>query len=93
MTQVKLMNEYGVDFPLWVDGFSAGEAPFADLPDDLRDRLRAWARGFDENFNAFEGWGSSESREAHVREAQLLLAAVRDALGPDVDVVLDLWEA
>lgn len=93
MTQVKLMNEYGVDFPLWVDGLSAGEAPFENLPEDLRSRLRSWARAFDENFNAFTGWGSTESKDTHVREAQLLLAAVRDALGPDCDVVLDLWEA
>jgi L-alanine-DL-glutamate epimerase-like enolase superfamily enzyme len=93
MIRVKLMNEYGVDFPLWIDGFSEGEAPFSDLPEAVRERLRAWARGFDENFNAFEGWASTASREAHVREARTLLSIVRDALGPDADVTLDLWEA
>jgi hypothetical protein len=93
MVQYKLMNEYGAAFPLWIDGFYEGEEPFAHLSEELREELRSWADGFDHNFSPFSGWSSEAARDGHVIQARQLFDRVRRELGPEAEVVLDVWEA
>jgi hypothetical protein len=91
-TTVRLMNEYSVAWPLWVAGGPAGDG---DLPVSahLTERLRAWARHFDEHFHWEHGWDDDAHPVEHAREALRLRRALQDDLGPGFRVVLDLWEA
>ncbi|ADG76513.1 conserved hypothetical protein [Cellulomonas flavigena DSM 20109] len=89
-TRVRLMNEYTIDWPLWVDG-PAGEG---DLPvsERLAGDLKAWARTFNNHYDFQHGWDDSRLIEPYTREGQRLQHALQVELGPGYDVALDLWE-
>jgi hypothetical protein len=91
-TRVTLMNEYSVTWPLWV---ADGPADERDPPVSaaLAQRLRAWARDFDEHVHWPHGWDDDARPAQHAREAVRLHRAVQQDLGPGYEVVLDLWEA
>lgn len=89
--RVKLMNEYTMRWPLWIPDGPAAEG---DLPvsDGLAADLKAWARTFNEHFDWQRGWDDSALIPGHALEAQRLRLALAEELGPDYEVVLDLWE-
>ncbi|MBO3085097.1 hypothetical protein [Cellulomonas fengjieae] len=89
--RVRLMNEYTVDWPLWV---SDGPAQEGDVPIDepLATELKTWARVFNEHYDWKRGWDDPAVAEGHAQEAVRLRGALQDALGRGYDVVLELWE-
>ncbi|WP_157156456.1 tetratricopeptide repeat protein [Diaminobutyricimonas sp. LJ205] len=89
--QIRLMNDYGAEVPLWDDG---GLADSGSLPlsDELIERLKAWAAQFEQCMDPQTGWREAALVEAHRAEAHALREAVAHALGADFHVVLLLWE-
>jgi hypothetical protein len=90
--QVRLMNEYTVDLPLW------GEEGLQDpeswpLSDDLLERLRAWAAGFNEHFDHEHGWDDPSRASGHAAAGRTLRDEVADELGDRYNVILRHWEA
>ncbi|NCT91578.1 hypothetical protein GXB85_11530 [Cellulomonas sp. APG4] len=85
------MNEYTVNWPLWVPG---GVAREGDLPvsEPVAVALKAWARTFNEHFDWQHGWDDPKRRDAHVAEAARLQRALQADLGDTYEVVLELWE-
>lgn len=90
--RVKLMNEYTIQWPLWIPG---GPATEGDLPvsEGLAADLKAWAGTFNAHFDWQHGWDDPALVAEHALEAQRLRLALAEELGPDYEVVLDLWEA
>lgn len=89
--RVRLMNEYGVPWPLWVAGGAAADDALA-VPEQLARELRAWARVFHEHHHWQDGWDDPVLAGAHAREAVRLHRALQVELGPELEVVLELWE-
>lgn len=89
---VRLMNEYTVRWPLWgqLGPLSEGELKVSD---PVARELKAWARSFNEHFDWQRGWDDPAIAAAHALEATRLRDALQADLGPQYDVVLDLWEA
>jgi hypothetical protein len=90
-SRVRLMNEYSVAWPLWVAGGAAPDDALP-VPEPLARELRAWAREFNEHYHWQDGWDDPALADAHAREAARLHRALQAELGPDFEVVLDLWE-
>ncbi|WP_308199817.1 alpha/beta fold hydrolase [Isoptericola croceus] len=87
--EVKLMNEYSCDWPLW----SGLPARIEDgLDDALRTRLRAWAATFQEHLDPFDGWDDAAVATEHRTEGERLRAALQAALPWPWTVQLDAWE-
>jgi hypothetical protein len=87
---IKLMPEYAASLPLWDERGNLGRSG-AQLPPALLDRLEAWQREFEENFRWDTGWQSAAAREHWAGQAPRLEAALRDALSPRTELVVDLW--
>ena len=85
---IRLMNDYGADWPLWEDGLLPEGEPA--VPPELERRLLAGADGFGRS-RWETGWDTVAERDHHVREGESLLADLQSAL-PDHEIVLDLWE-
>jgi hypothetical protein len=96
----KMMNEYTVDWPFWNVWATTNEhpslcaeedPPLPHLPEDLTQRIRQWARQFNDHFSWETGWPSREMARAHEEEGRRLHGQVVAAL-PDDIVDLDYWE-
>ncbi len=89
--RVRLMNDYTVDWPLWLPdgGASEDELP---VPEHLRSRVRAWADVFNTLYHYERGWPTRHHLQQHRREGERLRVALAEDLGPGFDVVLDYWE-
>ncbi|WP_062202697.1 hypothetical protein [Demequina salsinemoris] len=90
---MRLMNEYAVDWPLWDDddvGPALDGNP-AGLPDELTQRILAWAASFNAHFEPEHGWPSRIAANQHAAEATSLLRGLRRAR-PDIEFTLELWE-
>jgi hypothetical protein len=75
--RVRLMSDYGVDWPLWGDEGELQPAALG-LSDDLTARLQAWQRLFEERFHYESGWRSAEDAAAYAADGvqlQRLLTA------------------
>lgn len=90
-TQVKIMNEYTVGWPLWNASGPAERREFP-LSEPLAQRLEHWARFFNDHFDWETGWDDPALKEPHRIEAHELCRLVSEELGPDYGVRLDLWE-
>lgn len=90
--RVRLMNEYTIEWPLWVPD---GPTREGDLPvsEAVAREIKAWARTFNEHYDWESGWDDQEIAEGHVREASRLEAALAADLGDEYEVALELWEA
>lgn len=89
---VKLMNDYGVDLPLWASGGLADDGTFP-ITEELRERLTGWAATFNEHFDYETGWDDERLRRAHRAEGLALHRRLIDELGQGYEVSLDLWES
>lgn len=88
---IRLMNDYTVDRPLWSDlGLSDDGQPA--LPQALEVELRAWAADFNAHFSWDTGWPSAQMEHDHRAEGERLFAALRVAL-PDEHVTFSYWES
>lgn len=89
--RIRLMNEYSIDWPLWVSDGPAGEG---DLPvtAPLAAELKAWARTFNDHYDWQHGWDDPKRFEGHAREAERLQRALQADLGDAYEVALQLWE-
>lgn len=89
---VRLMNEYGVDFPIWArradDDYSIDDL----LSADTAQQLRRWAADFDAHYSFETGWPDQESLRRHRATGQRLAERLRSELGPGFVVELDFWE-
>ena len=96
MKNIKLMADYQCH-PLW--NMSPGE--YGDVsPDDLpisqnlKDRLTAWARAFDATLNMDyppdSGFESEEAEAEFKREGYRLAEQLRDELGPEFIVTVQV---
>lgn len=90
---VRLMNEYGVRWPLWGDmdnyPYELGVLP---LSDRLTADLLSWAESFQEQYDHEHGWPSGVIAEAHFDEGHRLAAALQGELGAAFVVEIGLWE-
>ncbi|MGH3588376.1 MAG: hypothetical protein ACRDQ0_18890 [Pseudonocardia sp.] len=90
---VRLMNEYGVDWPLWPKGASELPAAVDEAVDAaLAARLRAWAETFDQHFHYEHGWDDARMAAAHRAEGEALRDALAAVLPTPWQVELDYWE-
>lgn len=89
--RIRLMNEYTIEWPLWV---ADGPAQEGDLPvtEPLAGELKAWARAFNEHYDWQQGWDDPKRADGHAQEAERLQRALQADLGHDYEVVLQLWE-
>ena len=85
--RVRLMNEHGVDLPVWGDAVTAwGVGRFSPA---LEERLRAWARQWAELADPTDDSPlDPDLLRAHEQEGAALRDALARELGPDHDVVL-----
>lgn len=90
---VRLMNEYGVRWPLWgkPNGYEYQVGDLSLSPSLTRD-IQAWTSGFLEHFDENRGWPTSTQAEAHFDEGHRLAAYLQGELGEGYRVTLDLWE-
>lgn len=93
MPTVRVINEYGVNWPLWGDmenyPYQLGVLPMSD---QLTVDLLAWAANFNERYDHELGWPSEAVAEAHFDEGHRLAAALQGELGSTFVVELGLWE-
>lgn len=89
--RVKLMNEYSIDWPLWLLGGPAQEGQLP-ISEPLARELKAWARSFNDHYHWESGWDDGERARAHAATAAPLLRALQAELGTDYEVTMDLWE-
>jgi hypothetical protein len=82
---VKLMPEYLCELPLWARSWESLE-----LPAPLFNRLADWQDYFDDNFDAFSGWKTSEARSPWEAQSAELIRDLRRALR-GVELTVDLW--
>ncbi|WP_226346322.1 hypothetical protein [Agilicoccus flavus] len=88
--RVRLMNEYGAPMPVWGDFVT--EAGVGSFSSELNLKLEAWAEVFAENMHHETGWRRPEIVRAYRAQAYALAEQMRDELGPDYVVDVDLWE-
>lgn len=89
--QYRLMNEYGVDWPLWdEEGHCTPDNPA--MPDSLAVEVRAWAPSFNENYSPEAGWPTEIDARTHERKAHQLARAIARVLSGDDSVTLGYWE-
>lgn len=89
--QYHLMNEYGVDWPLWnEDGLCTPGQP--ELPEALVAEVRNWAAFFNENYSPEAGWPTEVSARQHTRRAGQLKDAIARVLPVTDSITLGLWE-
>ncbi|WP_258725136.1 hypothetical protein [Cellulomonas sp. NS3] len=89
--RVRLMNEYTIEWPLWLPGGPAEEGALP-VTGHLAGELKAWARAFNEHYDYQHGWDDPQRADAHAQEAVRLQRALQTDLGDDYEVVLELWE-
>lgn len=84
---VRLMNEHGVDLPVWGDAVTAwGVGRFSPA---LEERLTAWARQWADLADPTDDRPLDDGLvRAHEQEGAALRDALARELGPDYDVVL-----
>ena len=87
---IRLMNDYTVELPLWVDDGLMDENALA-LAAELEAGLRAWAANFNQGFTVDGGWPSAQVELAHRAEAERLLTELQRAL-PEHTITLAYWE-
>lgn len=87
----RLMDEYGVDRPLWGDD---GPCPDGtpELPPHVEEAVRAWAAVFQEGFEWDRGWRDRAVAREHAAQGERLLAILERVLGPQDTVELVYWE-
>ena len=85
-----LTVELGVPYAGWpircADDYEFG---LRSLPSELRTRIQAWAREFNEFFDEERGWRSDKARRTHFEEALALQGEVQRKLGSGYRVVLN----
>ncbi len=91
MREIRLMNEYSVDFPIWDEDGLVDAAGFPVGP-QLGAELREWAAIFDAHFDPFEGWDDPAVASLHHARGPALRDRLQTELGPGCHVVLDQWE-
>lgn len=91
---VRLMNEYGAAWPVWVpdDGEFVTEFGVGSFSSEINARLEVWAQDFERHMDPQAGWQAPELATRHVEEGRALARAMQEELGPDYQVNLDLWE-
>lgn len=87
----RLMNEYGVDRPLWGDGGLCPDGT-PELPPRVEAAVREWAAVFQEGFRWERGWRDRSVARDHAAQAERLLAILERVLAPDDTVELLYWE-
>lgn len=87
---VRLMNDYGARMPVW--GSFVTESGVGAFTSELNLKLEAWAEVFAENMDPEHGWRRPEITRAYRTQALALADEMRDELGPDYVVDVDLWE-
>ena len=89
---VRLMSEYMAGWPLW--SLSPGDNDRADkdrLSPALRDALYAWEALFERHFSWDTGWESEAAAQQYQDQAVPLVERLRLELGPEIEVVTNLW--
>ena len=99
MRTVRLMNEYGVDLPLWSDVDLVDRTSEPHISIELEAALRAWAAVFCEYFSdgirpgtGKPGWTDPVVAGPHLERGWEQARRLQAELGPDVRVVYDPWE-
>jgi hypothetical protein len=88
--QYRLMNDYGVDWPLWWEGgVPDGEPP---LPPRLTADIRRWAATFNSLYSYKTGWPDARTGREQRVEGERLAAAIARELSPDDSIELQYWE-
>lgn len=89
---IRLSPDYGVELPLWGDGFGNISWQYTKFSPGWLDRLAAWQREFDRDFHYETGWSSDEARDRWVSKAEALAADVQAELGTRSRVEVGLYE-
>jgi len=88
----RLMNEYGVDRPLWGDeGLCRDGEP--ELPPRVEAAIREWAAVFQQGFQWDRGWRVRDVAREHAAQGERLLAILERVLGPEDTIELVYGEA
>jgi hypothetical protein len=89
-TRVRLMDEYSSIWPLWLDDRGQDTADVLAISARLAEKLRDWAKDFDEGFDVDDGWDDSTRAENHALEGDALASEVQNELGTEFNVELIL---
>jgi hypothetical protein len=87
-TRIRIMADYFAE-PVW--GRHANGLPVSlgalPIPDDLKQRLRRWAKRYDSLEATDYAWPSNEERDAFNAQGRDLAREMQDAMGPSWEVV------
>lgn len=88
----RLMNDYGVDWPLWRPDGLCREGDL-DLTPGLADSVRAWAADFKASYSHETGWPDESSAERAHRQARRLVEVIERELPSQDSITLHFWES
>jgi hypothetical protein len=88
---IRFAPDYGAELPLWGEGLANIAWQFTKFPPELLDRLVAWQREFDDNYDHQAGWRSAATRDRWTHDAKHLATDVQAELGIRTQLVVDLW--
>jgi hypothetical protein len=88
---IELAPDYHAKLPLWGVGFGNIAWQFTKFSPGLLDRLAAWQRDFDDNFDSEHGWRSTQVRDRWAGQAVELAEDVRVELGTRAELTVRLW--
>lgn len=91
MREIRLMNEYSVDFPIWDEHGLVDPADYP-LSTELTADLRAWAATFNDRFEPFDGWDDPGIAAEQLTRGPALRDRLQAALGPDCRIALHQWQ-
>jgi hypothetical protein len=86
---VKLMAEYGCEFPLWID-FDEALPSSVDDP-ALRARIQRWNDVFLSSFHVDSGWLDESVRQQYAAEGEAIFAALKQHFSDSAEVVYNAW--
>lgn len=90
---VRLINDYGVRWPLWGDMENYPyEVGAPQVSEELTAAILAWAANFNEYYDHEHGWPDAAKMEAHFDEGHRLAADLQGEFGERYQVRLALWE-
>jgi hypothetical protein len=86
--RIRLMDEYGSQWPLWSYDVGQEDRPEWNLPPNLREELSAWALEFDQHFEVLRGWDEPQRYRSHLEVGTRLAVELQKHLGDKFNIEL-----
>ena len=84
--RIRVMNDYGTDWPVWDREGGTVPGDFPDLSSSLVTDLLNWGRTFQEEYSHRSGWPDGFDHDAYFRKGRLLADRLQGELGDEFAV-------